>query len=263
MSFFSSGYLKTQVNISDELKNLNYILHKNNKLHEKQADVPTFYYEINDEAKNIIKDIVNKKYKKIIENIEECMNLRVLISNVMISRNYHFNIDHRAETDSKNDKYSNFFHLDNNTCNFFKLLINLDEVGEDQGPTEFINVKDNQSFLSGARYISKNNYDTNFRDYIDKNIGKQGSSVFLSTPRSLHRASIPKKGNFRDMMYISFVATPYKKKFFDLFSLESFDSSFWSKFNTSKKRYTYLLSKPHTFKDTVSLFYELYKNKLN
>ena len=57
------------------------------------------------------------------------------------------------------------------------------------------------------------------RSFICKNCGKKGESLFLNTPQCVHRASIPKKGNYRDVLFVTFAATP--DKISDLFHYEN------------------------------------------
>ena len=80
----------------------------------------------------------NEKLYETISKISKVYNQKIFISNIYIKRNYGFNEITEKKLKKKEDEhFNNYFHYDGNTCNFFKMFINLHDTFENQGPLNF------------------------------------------------------------------------------------------------------------------------------
>ena len=88
-------------------------------------------------------------------------------------------------------------------------------------------------------------------DVLDA-LGKKGESLFLNTPQCVHKAGIPSYGKYRDMLFVSFVATP--EKIDDIFHYEKdYYDCIWQCKNDLPKKF----SKPKNIRETYNLYKSL------
>ena len=209
-----------------------------------------------------IKDHLNNKFKNIVEALKRYYRSGIAIHNVQIRRNYGIeDTSYYSRKERKKDLeyYNMYFHCDYYTMNYFKLFINLQDISLDHGPLTFYSIEDTKKFVERSNYRDRNFYsDLSLNNEI-KNCGKLGDSLILNTPQCIHKAGIPKFGNYRDVLFVNFVAVP--EKIDDIFHFEKdYEDDVWGavKIGLSKK-----FSKPKNLRETINLYRSFKKNSLN
>ena len=111
--------------------------------------------------------------------------------------------------------------------NYFKLFINLQDISLNDGPLTFYSIKDTKRLRSKSNNYHDRGYYKNLSlENEIKNCGKLGDSLILNTPQCIHKAGIPKFGNYRDVLFINFVAIP--EKIDDIFYFEKdYEDEVW------------------------------------
>lgn len=250
--YVKKGFVKTNINskalceyISSEIK--------------KQSPDPnqSFYnFTINDEMKRQIKDHINSSFSEILKKLENFYNSKISVASVRIRRNYHINESIDKEV------YSNNYHVDHYVYNHFKVFINLMNVNIDQGPLHIYSKNDTKKFLKLNKYKSRSNYiKEELSECLNINSGKVGESFLANTTECLHKAGYVKKGNYRDILFITFVTIPEKiLNYKDFFYYDDiYPNSIW----VDNKSEIIKIAKPKSLKKTIKLFYKYYKNKIN
>ena len=259
LRFHEDGFFKTDFNLKRETEQIQQIIEKQNPI---KSEKNVFEFEINKNLKSIIKDILKIKFSEIINLLKHYYNQSIYIDNIYIKRNYSvknnlYNSYNRAK---KDEHFNNYFHLDANTINYFKLFINLQDVTDNHGPLNFYSKSDTKKFVKLSNYKSRLAYDPNFLiEGLNVNSGSQGDSLFCQTTQCLHRASVPEAGLYRDMLFVSFIAVNAKDFDGDLFYFEKLNDNFWKHSGTST--YSSKYSKPKSFKEMIKLYFYLSKNK--
>ena len=59
-------------------------------------------------------------------------------------------------------------------------------------------------------------------------MGDAGNSILVNTTQCLHRAGIPHKGKFRDVIVITYVASPVITDPDSMYFAKNFSESFWN-----------------------------------
>ena len=255
----NDGFFKPEINCKDEVEKINENILKKNPF---KGSRNIFEYDIDNDTKKIIRELFNEKLYETISKISKVYNQKIFISNIYIKRNYGFNEITEKKLKKKEDEhFNNYFHYDGNTCNFFKMFINLHDTFENQGPLNFFSKSNSKRFIKESNYTSRLNYNHIEKiNYLNINTGKKGDMLFVNTTNCLHRASVPEPDKYRDMLFISFIATN-KLKSNDLFELEKQNENFWKHYAACK--FVKENSKPKTFKQTMKIFFDLNKNKLS
>ena len=248
------GFLKTDIN-SNEL--VDFLSKEVENQNPKNNEKNHIFFEINSEMQKKIKEHINYKFGAMLKEFENYYRNKIAVINIDLKRNYGLNdlsyYSSRNRTKEK-EYYNMYFHCDYYTMNYFKLFINLHDITEEYGPLSFYNIQDTKNFVKKANYKSRNEYNNIELPGIIKNCGKKGESLFLNTPQCVHRASIPKKGNYRDVLFVTFAATP--DKIGDLFHYEKdYSDSIWKRDKTLSK----MLAKPKNMRKTFQLYRNLAK----
>mgnify|MGYP001161360313 FL=1 len=219
---------------------------------QKKNDKGYSYFKINEIMRKKIKEIIDINFKETLKDLEQYFNGKIFVGDVRISRNY--NLDHVNKNDKLEEIYSNFFHVDHYTYNYFKLFINISDVNENNGPLHYLNIADTKSFVKKSNYSSRNNYKDIIFKKINKNTGKSGKSLIVSTTECIHRAGIPDKDLCRDVLFITFVVAPKNKYKSDNFFY--FENSHYESIWNNRGLVTKKFAKPKSLSETLKLYRE-------
>ena len=205
-----------------------------------------------------IKNHLLYNFKEVINALKRYYKNDIAVTNVQIKRNFgieDISYYSKKQREKKFEHYNMYFHCDYYTMNYFKLFINLQDISLNDGPLTFYTIKDTKKFVSKSNYHDRNYYDDLTFDNEIKNCGKLGDSLILNTPQCIHKASIPKFGNYRDVLFVNFVAVP--KNIDDIFYFEKdYENEIWGISNNLAKKY----SKPKNFRETINLYNAFKKN---
>ena len=255
--FHKHGYLKPKINFRQEVVELKKSLDEKSIINNSSS---THVFNLNENSKNIIKDILNSsKFKILKEKIERYYNLKIYLVNVLVTKNFPI----KKDIEHKVNLYSNNYHADYYINNFFKMFVNLHDVDETQGPMNLYSKKNSRKFIRYNNYKDRSSYD--LKDEVKlglvKNTGLEGDLFLCSTPQCLHRASSPDNGKTRYMLFFSFAATIMKNDSNNnLFSLEKeYYNDIWE--NKSKKLVK-TLCKPKSARKQIKFFINFFKNKI-
>lgn len=253
LQFLKKGFFKTKINSSSLCK---YISNEINK----QSVNPLNYvhgFEINEQMKVQIKTHINYKYAPLLKQLEKFYNSKISVANIQIKRN--FSIDESVNK----EVYSNNYHADSFTYNHFKMFINLMDVSIEQGPLHIYSKLDTKKFIKLNNYKNRNNYfNKELENNVVRNTGNIGESFVANTTECLHKAGVVKKGNYRDMLFITFISSPEKinidKDDFFYYE-EKYPKAIWGETNEVDEVVN--ITKPQSLKKTIKLFFKYYKNK--
>lgn len=249
--FLNTGYLKTNVNSSNFCAQL-----------KKELDLQTpndekgyYHFEPTDKIKILIKKHINEDFNILLKNFEKFFNAKISVAKVLIKRNY--NIDK-----FKNEVYSNNYHVDHNTYNHFKLFINLMDTEKKHGPLHIYSKGETKNFVVKKNYIDRNNYiNEELDDKLYVNTGKLGESFLADTSACLHKAGKVEFGEYRDILFITFITVPKKINTDHFFYYdEIYPGTIWQPIGGS---HIIKIAKPKSLRKTLSRFLEYYNNKLN
>ena len=136
------------------------------------------------------------------------------------------------------------------------------DVNIDQGPLHIYSKNNTKKFMKLNNYKNRSNYvNEELSDDLVSNTGKIGESFVANTTECLHKAGEVKKGNYRDILFITFITIPeeIEKNRNDFFYYETkYPKAIWDDGNEIIK-----IAKPQSFRKTIKLFIKYYKNKLN
>lgn len=250
--YIDKGFFKPKINSIDFCKNISSEINKQPVNSEKN-----FYtFQITDNIKKHIKNHVNKDLAPILKQLEKFYNSKISVAQIEIKRNFY--IDENV----KEEVYSNYYHVDSYVYNHFKMFINLMDVNIEQGPLNIYSKSDTKKFMKSNNYKNRNNYlNKDLEDCLISNTGKIGESLVANTTECLHKAGVVKKGNFRDILFITFITIPEKinendKDFF--YYEKKYPKAIWE-----YEKEVIKIAKPQSLRKTISLFLKYYKNKLN
>jgi len=110
------------------------------------------------------------------------------------------------------DLYSNFWHNDATKPSILSCFVLLTEVTEAHGPTHVINRAETKTAID-LGYVTRNEFGKSkpfleTEATITKLTGAPGTMYFINPSECLHKASFPQDGNFRDLIFSYFTATP-------------------------------------------------------
>jgi len=256
------GYMRPN---TDSKELANFISNKINSLNvkkiQKMSNQHSTVFKIDGEMRNKIKSHLIDNFEEVIEALKRYYKSDIAVLNVNIKRNYGMENDSyysKKEREKKFEHYNMYFHCDHYTMNYFKLFINLQDISLSDGPLTFYSIQDTKKFLSKSNYRDRNSYNNLTLDNEIKNCGKVGDSLILNTPQCIHKAGIPKFGNYRDVLFITFVALP--KKVDNIFYFEKdYEDEVWGSSRSMVKKY----SKPKNLRETVNLYNAFKKNTFN
>lgn len=249
--YHEEGYLNTKINSKELSIYLSNEIKKQNPAFQEKS----FVFNINSEMREKIKEHIKKYYIDILNKFKIYYGKDIIVSNVELRRNYGLKYqDDYKKTKKALDRefYSNYFHCDHYTMNYFKLFINIHDTSDEHGPLNFYNLKDTKEFVKNSNYKSRNNYKELQFSKLKKNIGNIGDSIFLNTSLCIHKAGVPVYNKHRDMLMITFVAPPSRIE--DLFYYDRNEHlNIWEENDLISKKY----SKPKNLRNTVRLYYQL------
>ena len=104
--------------------------------------------------------------------------------------------------------YANLWHCDARRPSLIKLMLNINDVGDDGGPLQLLTV-------SRTRQMLKMGYKTRYEygactdviddpDHVVALVGSSGTAMLCNTDRCLHKAGVPAKGRHRDLLSMLF-----------------------------------------------------------
>lgn len=250
--YLKKGFFKTNINSTNLSKDISSEIQKQS-IDTSKSSVS---FKINDVMKSKIRNHINDEFSVILKKLEKFYNSKISVANIEIKRNFYINENIKKEV------YSNYYHVDHYVYNHFKIFINLMDVNIDQGPLHIYSKGDTKKFMKLNNYKSRSNYiDKEMTDDLVSNTGKIGESFLANTTECLHKAGEVKKGNYRDMLFITFITIPEKidDKSTDFFYYEKkYPKAIWEYEKDVVK-----IAKPQSLRKTISLFLKYYKNKLN
>ena len=172
--------------------------------------------------------------KDVIEFLSKYYKGGFKVKNIFCGRNYNV-----PEELSKTERFSNFWHNDNDEVSQLKFFVYMSDVTEEDGPFR-VQSKIRTKELIKMGFGNRDHYDIPMEvledpKYVDMFTGPKGTTMFGNVTTCLHRAGIPEKGHYRDM--IQFIIIPSKKPFSeDWFAdVESFDELKFYDPKTDKK----------------------------
>jgi len=135
------------------------------------------------------------------------------VTHVMCWRNYHA----PAQMLGGKEIFSNMWHCDHSNTAVEKLFVNLSDVGDDDGPFHIMPIDRTKEIIKmGYGHRRKYNLDTEILEdpkYVAKATGPAGSTLLCNTELCFHRADIPAKGHYRDLIQFKFI--PSKEPLYD------------------------------------------------
>ena len=232
---------------------LNKIIEINNllvKQNPHKSENNSFVYIIDESLKKIIKRIINEDCKKILDDLRNHFNSNIFLSHALITRNYNYD-------SSKGESYSSYFHCDGYLKTYFKILINLSDVNENMGPINILDKEKTKKNISIFKYSSRSlEKEKKLDNYVFKNISQIGSGLLISTTECLHKAGIPEKDQFRDMLYLIFCAYPNENQ--NIFHYEETNDTIWKSYSSLAKK----LAKPYGYRKLINLYKNFLKNRI-
>ncbi|MAV82144.1 MAG: hypothetical protein CMI90_01605, partial [Pelagibacteraceae bacterium] len=107
----------------------------------------------------------------------------------------------------------------------------LNEVNKDSGPFTYLSKNDTKRFIKNYKFKNRFSNDVTKNDYKENEnyfVGKAGSSLLVNTTQCLHRAGIPKQGKYRDVLVITYVASPVIKDADPMYFCKTQNENFWN-----------------------------------
>lgn len=180
---------------------------KNNYINQMSSG-----YQGKEDIRRVLKDpmkclpeLRNLIDQPVIDQIESYFGSYFDIQSVEVWRNYHVPAAEKGGA----EVYSDFWHFDQRTIDFVKLFVNLSDVTEDDGP---FHIQSRQRSRELLRKGFKNRKDyglpleeMDHPSHVVKAVGPAGTGLYCNTEVCLHRADIPKKGHFRDIIQFRFI----------------------------------------------------------
>lgn len=149
-----------------------------------------------------IKNVLSTKIREIVYNY---FGKNFTVKNVDCFRYYHV----PDEIAIKTEYFSYHWHCDRRNVSELKMFVGLHDITDLHGAT-YIQTKERTKFLMKKGFKFRNDYNLPDNmienpDFIRRGIGKAGTVYFANTVLCLHKAGIPTKGHFRDMLLFVFV----------------------------------------------------------
>jgi len=158
----------------------------------------------------IISKIPNVKKlmtEKIIDIFEQYYGSHIQILDVVGWRNYHV----PNEINKKIHLYSDDWHCDGHDITYTKLFVYLTDVDEDDGPFLTQSIQSTKELIKKG-FGSRNNPKLPQEimenlEYTTKYTGPKGTALVANTTVCLHKATIPKKGHYRDLIQFFIISS--------------------------------------------------------
>ena len=184
-------------------------------------------FKITPKIFGIVKKLINNDLDKYLKLLEKYYNQKINLAYLTISRNYETSKEYNNNSyfvSKKMEPYSNFYHTDGYVFNMFKIFINLQDVNEDEGPLHLVKKEKSKKFIKLKKFYSRERYlrseesDKQVEDCLFKNTGKLGDVLLCNTAELIHKAGDVGANKKRDILFMSFVATPDVNDSIDYFS---------------------------------------------
>ena len=231
-----------------------------------KKDAKKHVFQIPDNLRDELLNQIFKDFEPTIKELEKFYNNKISIAEIVIRRNYPLNNDDYYKNvirKKEMEVYNNYYHIDFYVGAYFKMFINLTDVGSQNGPLHIYDIKTTGDFLKKFNYNNRFDYEPNeIEDKLKLNCGKKGESLIADTTKCLHRAGIVKEG-YRDILFVIFGLVPKtmssNKSSNTLSYFNNLDSeSLWNQSQNFTKIY-----KPKNLRQTMRLFYNFFVSKIN
>ena len=254
-NYDKEGFVKISPKIDKELKNLKsnlVISNDKNKIklmhgEEKLNNKPPFYFDINDNVKNSIDEILKKLEKSYIFDLKKYFRSEILPAFICLRRNEFY-----KKQDLDHELFNDNFHNDAYLFTQFKIFINLNDIGEKNGPMRIVSKKNTKKFLDSIGYTGRQNYNEKKDTISYSNVGKSGDGLIFDPTNCFHKAGVPDQNYKRDYLIITYVCIPDCQK--NLYTTDIY------KYNQNE---LLRLSKPTKLNQTLKLFLNFYKKRVN
>ena len=260
------GYFKSN-KVSDEFINfmkeniINRInFDKSDHLNKKKISL-----NIEPSLRGKIIQFIKSDLKEDLLALENYYNNKITIGEIYAQRNLPLDNDeyYKKYTRTKEfEFYSCYYHVDHYVNTHLKMWINLQDVNKENGPLHIYSKPSTRKFIKYNKYKNRNNYKANeLENDLYINSGKIGETLFANTTECLHRAGIPEKNYYRDMLFVSFIFVPKKITGDDL------HLDYYHKINQNlvwvhDGNNIVYKTKPKRLKDVVNLFKKYYSSKI-
>ena len=84
------------------------------------------------------------------------------------------------------------------------------DTDERNGPLHIYSKESTKKFVKINNYRNRNNYKNDLNGQLYINTGKKGDSLIADTSMCLHKAGRVEKGQYRDILFITFITIPKK-----------------------------------------------------
>jgi len=243
--FDTDGFAQIDPNVKQEITDLNKILEL-----DKIKEDPPFHFLINDDVKKNINNILSKIEFNIISYLKNYFNSDILPAYICLRRNTFY------EKNSLGDElYNNNFHNDAYLFTHFKIFVNLNDVSKKSGPMKIVPKRKTHNFLKKINYLDRTKYNDYDENYSYANVGKYGDCLLFDPTNCFHSAGIPEENYKRDYLIITYVCIPKKREY-----LEKFKEVDIYKYYANK---LLSFSKPTKFFETIKIFLNFYRSKIN
>ena len=252
-SYHNSGFSKLGSVDNSIINNLITSLQKDNA-EIGPGELFSYKYKIDKTSMELIKEIINSSLSEKLKILEKYYNLKIILSSVRVTRNYHI---------SKNileEKHSNFFHSDGYLFNLFKVFINLDDINDDKGPLTIVKKEKVKDFIKHYSYKTRKHcmITDETKNFFYKNTGNKGDIFLCNTTELLHKAGEVKENEYRDILFLEFVAYPFDDKT----HLYSFEKEF-----NNEKKFNNILTKKFSkikgIRNLMNLYSKCKNTKIN
>ena len=205
--FDRNGYAKVNVNVKNELDIIISKLNNTNLNNQDGDKEKKIEFSIDENIKNSVDKILSSSLKNTIISFEKYFNAEISPAYITIKRHHHYERDNIS-----NELFNNNFHNDAYALTHFKAFINLKDVSVEDGPMEIVSKNKTNQFIKKIKYKDRNDYQNNINidEFIYKNTGEKYDCFFFDPTQCMHRATIPNKDHFRDVLAITFVCLPNK-----------------------------------------------------
>lgn len=249
------GFVKISPEIDEELKILKskLVISRNKdqikSMHgeEKLNDKPPFYFEINESVRNSIDEILNKLEKDYIQDLKKYFCSEILPAFICLRRNEFY-----KKQDLDHELFNDNFHNDAYLFTQFKIFINLNDIGIKNGPMKIVSKKNTKKFLDLIGYSGRQNYNEKNDTLSYSNVGKFGDGLIFDPTNCFHKAGMPDQDYKRDYLIITYVCIPQHQ--------EKLKETDIYEYNHNE---LLRLSKPTKLNQTIKLFLNFYKKRLN
>lgn len=220
---FDNGFINIKEINKEFIKDINFELSKE-ILNDNEPSIIKF--KITENLKIYLKQFITLKTNYSLNILKKLFKCNVYITTIQIRRTH--NID--KEKFKNESIYSENFHCDKYVGTHYKQFIYLNDVSDSNGPFTYLTKSGTKKFVK--KFNFKNRYTNdivkgNYTDYENYLIGKAGSSILVNTTECLHRAGIPHKGKYRDVIVITYVASPEISDPDPLYFEKKFQQTFW------------------------------------